>query len=405
MILRPALNTSLPRFRMEYCSGPNSRRPTNQIRFEVIERLKSTYLSRMPIPPDATGLPTASGSPSDPPGQGKVLRTLSELMRDISSVRSELLRRETAVSDLMRRFQAEVQPLRDSMVEVRVDTFRVLGKHLRAGWLNKRAYNVLEMALYDLANELEADFGVDLRADWERIFEDAGNPRDEDEGEGGGSNGEDGLDTEDPGLYREEDFIEAPGGPGKRTSSGSDQAGHTGQPRGDANAPTKPENRDEATAGDIRALYLMLARALHPDKEGDPSRLQEKTAWMQKVTAAYAERDLAKLLDILASNPLDALGPYLSQAPLKTVRGFAKRLRRELEVLCNRLTFMEARLDPFLATFLKDSAVNEKAYGILLSEVRKDLKFMKQRRDAYRTTRGTESLIVALRNSNWRDLM
>ena len=158
-------------------------------------------------------------------------------------------------------------------------------------------------------------------------------------------------------------------------------------------------------AGEIRALYLLLARALHPDKESDPARLGEKTAWMQKVTAAYAARDLARLLDILAANPMDAVGPYLSQAPLKTVQSFAKRLRRELEALRHRLAFLDAGLDPLLASLMKKGAVNETAYSILLSQVRKELKFMKQRRDIYRTTQGVHGLVEALRAHPWRELM
>lgn len=368
----------------------------------------------MPLPPESAGLPIAGENPSTPPGQGKVLRTLSELMRDISSVRADIQRREASISDLQRRFQAELQPLKNAMVDVRVDTFRVLGRHLRAGWLNKRARNVLEMALYDLANELEAEYGVDLREDRNRIFEEGEIRRD-----GSGLETSDaGADEDDvdPGLYREEDFIEAPGGRGRRASSDSQDAGASRRggarqdPGGEAGggaakSPPKPENREEAIAGDIRALYLMLARALHPDKEGDPARLEEKTAWMQKVTAAYAERDLAKLLDILARNPLDAVGPYLSQAPLKTVLGFAKRLRRELEVLRHKLVHMERSLDPVLAAFLKNGSVNETAYGILLAEVRRDLKFMKQRRDVYRTTQGLNALVAALPNQGWRELM
>ncbi|MEO6098283.1 MAG: hypothetical protein ABIW76_22475 [Fibrobacteria bacterium] len=158
-------------------------------------------------------------------------------------------------------------------------------------------------------------------------------------------------------------------------------------------------------AGDIRALYLMLARALHPDKEADPSRLEAKTAWMQKVTAACAARDLARLLDIQASDPLDAVGPYLSQAPLKTVQGFAKRLRRELDALRQRFDHLEAALDPLLGSLMKRGSVNETAYNILMNQVRKELKFMKQRRDAYRTIQGLHGLVDALRGNDWRLLM
>jgi len=149
----------------------------------------------------------------------------------------------------------------------------------------------------------------------------------------------------------------------------------------------------------------MLARALHPDKETDASRLAEKTAWMQKVTAAYADRDLARLLDILASNPLDAVGPYLSQAPLKTVQGFAKRLRRELDALRNRLADLDWNIDPFLASLIKGGKLNEVAYNTHVAAVRKELKFLRQRRDAYRTSEGVNQLAEALRSHPWHDLM
>jgi hypothetical protein len=99
------------------------------------------------------------------------------------------------------------------------------------------------------------------------------------------------------------------------------------------------------------------------------------------------------------------VGPYLSQAPLKTVQSFAKRLRRELEVLRHRLAFLDAGLDPLLASLMKKGDVNETAYAILLSQVRKELKFMKQRRDIYRTTQGVLGLVEALRAHSWRELM
>jgi hypothetical protein len=373
---------------------------------------------RHPPGPNAPGLVPVPGLPqAGQAGQGKVLRTLAELMRDISACRADIARRETVVADLQRRLQGELQPLRDDMLAVRIDTFRVLGNHLRAGWLNKRSQKLLELALYDFANELEAEFGVDLRADRNRIFaEDGagsvdayGNPdRFDDAGEEDETE-EAGEADGDPGAYRELDFDteregrgdwDAAGAKRTRPGSGGARSGRSGaQPGSQAAA------RDEALAGDIRALYLMLARALHPDKESDPSRLEAKTAWMQKVTAAYAARDLARLLDILASNPLDAVGPYLSQAPLKTVQGFAKRLRRELDALRQRFAHLESALDPLLGSLLKHGSVNETAYTILLAQVRKELKFMKQRRDAYRTTQGLNGLVEALRGHDWRHLM
>ena len=328
----------------------------------------------------------------------KALKNLSALMSDISGCRGELIRREAAVSDFERRLQSDLRPMEAKMVEIRIDILRILGRHLKAGWLGKRDREALESALYDLANELETEYEADLREDRLRIFGDdfpvAGEDEEGDEDEGADTDGA------DRSFYRESDFT-------RHSDPGSAEGGAQGRRAGSGNgAGAKPAARDEGSAaGDLRALYLMLARALHPDKEPDASRREAKTSWMQKVVSAYEGRDLARLLDILSANPLDAVGPYLSQAPLKTVQGYAKRLRRELETLRARLALLDARLDPFPASFIRDGKVNETAYNRHLAEVRKDLKFMKERRDAYRTSQGLKQLIEALGTHDWRDLM
>jgi hypothetical protein len=87
------------------------------------------------------------------------------------------------------------------------------------------------------------------------------------------------------------------------------------------------------------------------------------------------------------------------------VQGFTKRLRRDLETLRHQLAGLDATLDPFLSAFLKEGKVNETAYNIHLAEMRKELKFVKQRLDAYRTAAGVNGLVEALRSHDWRELM
>ncbi|HKP96510.1 MAG TPA: hypothetical protein VJ385_12200 [Fibrobacteria bacterium] len=328
----------------------------------------------------------------DASGEGKSHRALAELMLEISKCRADIVRRENLVSDLQRRLLAELRPLEEKVLEVRLDIFRILGRHLISGRLNRRACKALELALLELAHDLEKEYGLDLQEDRNRFFE-TEFPPDEEEEE---SSGEEGRDWEDEWGNPHAD---GSGGPGPRSN------GTRGGSGPESRAQRKQEQRDESIAGDIRALYLMLARALHPDKESDPSRLAEKTAWMQKVTAAYAARDLARLLDILATNPLDAVGPYLSQAPLKTVQGFAKRLRRELDALRTRLADLDWKLDPFLQGFIKGGKVNETAYNAYVSAVKKELRFRRRRRDAYRTMQGLEGLLEMLRSHPWNELM
>jgi hypothetical protein len=48
----------------------------------------------------------------------------------------------------------------------------------------------------------------------------------------------------------------------------------------------------------LRSIYLALAKALHPDTIMDPGEKVRKEALMKKVTAAYADKDLAALLTL-----------------------------------------------------------------------------------------------------------
>lgn len=357
-------------------------------------------------------VPQAAGSPHAKPAAARTHQTLTAMMEEISRCRADLAARESLISGLERRLDAELMPLEEKIRDVRIDTFRVLGGHLRSGRLDRRACRNLEAALLDLADALECEYGIDLSEDRNRFFEpeyppemdgeDSGDPGDDDDEEREGFNGDPAYGSgsaresgEEPGTDRTQCGWDT--GSGARSRRGGGRSEGSGKGRA--------SDRDEAIAGDIRALYLMLARALHPDKESDPDRRAEKTGWMQKVTAAYAERDLARLLDILAVNPLDAVGPYLSQAPAKTVQGFSKRLRRELELLRARLAALKADLNPFLAGLIRAGRVNEAALNTLVNQARKEWKFRRQRRDAYRTTQGVEGLLHALRVHSWDELM
>lgn len=330
----------------------------------------------------------------EPPAGGahaKAFRSLSNLMRDIAECRAEISRQEAAVEELQARFQKEALPLEKLMVNIRVETFRVLGRHLKEGKsLKKKMRHILESALENLALELEDEFGVDMEADWKAVF-----------GESRKDSGLEDFFEEDPFGDDVPESDEPSARQGRRNADPDSEEGIGKGRRGrKRKAPTgegvKREAQEQALAGDIRALYLMLARALHPDKEADPGRQLEKTTWMQKVTAAYANRNLAQLLDILARNPLDAVGPYLSQAPLKTVQGFTKRLRRELTALRHQALRGPLEFNPHFARFIREGRVDNRAFLRYMNEGRKELKAMQQHLDRVKTPEGLAELIEML---------
>lgn len=368
------------------------------------------------------------GDPVSDPAQRKSQSSVVRLLRDIAACREDIQRREAFAAELEARVHRELEPLESQMAKVRLETFRILVGHVQADRLRKRARERLVEALCEFADELAYEHGFDVEKEMRSII-----PEDEfEEAEEFMAALFDGPeDSENPGR---------PGGPGSTGASGRSGPSGSAGASGSANSRGRPEipddpfglgdeiregsrrrgrkpqgakskaalkrEADEASlAGDIRALYLLLARALHPDKESDAARVAEKTAWMQQVTSAYQARDLGRLLDILARNPLDAVGPYLSSAPAKTVQGFAKRLRRELEGLRRKALQVGEHFHPVFADFVRKGRVDEAEFRRFQGEMKRKLRFFKERRDAYREVPAVMEMLGLLKQMDWRFLM
>lgn len=60
----------------------------------------------------------------------------------------------------------------------------------------------------------------------------------------------------------------------------------------------KQEQEEQTISQSIREAYRKLSSSLHPDREQDPVERERKTELMQRVNAAYAKKDLLKLLEL-----------------------------------------------------------------------------------------------------------
>jgi hypothetical protein len=400
-------------------------------------------------------LPEPRPSAARAADRGRVQRELTALLADIAAVRSELGRQAESLRALYHRLDAELRPWETKLAAARRETLRILGGQYRAGWLPRRDADRLREALRSLADELEAGYGLDLsgerrefldqivltpaeaaaRAQAERESREGrlealrkaiGNEDGPREGAarekrvrmdalrkalrgepGGGAGGEAEGDAEGG---ADESGAEAEGE--RKSGDGSRKKGARPKGEGGPHAGARQSARsgqarveeEAAFGGDIRALYLLLARALHPDKESDPGRREAKTAWMQKVTAAYGARDLAKLLDILAQDPLGSVGPYLSAAPLAAVNGFAKRLRRELAGLRAKAETGRNGVHVSLRRFLGSQGINEPEVKRYAAELKKEVRFVKERNQWYRERTAVEEMLRAM-GGDWRGYM
>jgi hypothetical protein len=78
----------------------------------------------------------------------------------------------------------------------------------------------------------------------------------------------------------------------------AEQAGRTNhKTKRRSAAPKRGADDAKLAKQTLRDLYRRLASAVHPDRERDPGRREEKNSLMQKINQAYAAKDLMGLLE------------------------------------------------------------------------------------------------------------
>ena len=91
----------------------------------------------------------------------------------------------------------------------------------------------------------------------------------------------------------------------------------------------------------LRDLYRKLASAVHPDRERDPARREEKNLLMQKINQAYAANDLTALLEAQRAIEKDDAAPASSLGAAR-LKHYNKLLAEQLAALKDKLREMEA---------------------------------------------------------------
>jgi curved DNA-binding protein CbpA len=108
---------------------------------------------------------------------------------------------------------------------------------------------------------------------------------------------------------------------------------------------TKPSKRSEDNAQlarqALRDIYRKLASAVHPDRESDAARREEKNELMQRINQAYAANDLLSLFEIQIE--IDQLAPdQLGHLGTERLRHYNRLLAEQLEQLRTKLHALEA---------------------------------------------------------------
>lgn len=230
---------------------------------------------------------------------GKDLRTVprrnladlvGEALEETRRLEEELAFLEQHLPPLQARLDAAVRPLLEAIVEARKELARLVERHLLATSRDRRFQREATDLLAHLAADLQERFGVSLRT----ALDPHRSATDEDD--------EEGLDESDDASWAHAE---------------AHHSRQTHQERREARlrAPRREPVDPEAAA---KGIYRSLARELHPDKTRDDTERDRRTELMQKLTAAWQERDLPALLRLLHAHGSDeAKEGSLDEASLK----------------------------------------------------------------------------------------
>jgi hypothetical protein len=319
---------------------------------------------------------TANVPPSDSlslvPGQAHSWSEIHGLIQTWET----LTRRRESDATLLHTIWAQAQATQNDfwkkLETLRIEAFDALTHAWREGWANRRDKALVELGCGYLAEKLEIEHGLDMSERWQRAF-----------GSLSGWN---------------------PPSPDNSVTSESDPES-SGQEKSSQKSHQQSRSKEPLaslkTPSDLRALYLMLARALHPDKELDAEKREMKTQWMQQATEAYGRRDAGALLALAASNPMGALDASLTQASRDTRRNYAKRLRREIDWLQKSQVRSWAEIPGDWRGWATPAGINEKALKRWQSRYRQELAGMRERTDGVRSEAKLRQVLDWVKDKDW----
>jgi hypothetical protein len=105
-------------------------------------------------------------------------------------------------------------------------------------------------------------------------------------------------------------------------------------------AQKRGEDSAQAARQSLREIYRKLASAVHPDRERDPARREEKNALMQKINQAYAANDLLTLFEAqMQIEQIDAA--HVGKVSTQRLKQYNKLLAEQLAHLRSTIRDME----------------------------------------------------------------
>jgi len=145
----------------------------------------------------------------------------------------------------------------------------------------------------------------------------------------------------------------------------------------------KKELETRGITKSVRAIYMDLVKAFHPDREKDQAERDRKTEIMQRVTQAYEKNDLLGLLRLqleferIDQTHIETLAEDQLKYYNKILREQAKELEEEMEQLSMQASAFSGKPSYLISSPLSlelslDQDIRE--YKNIIKNIKKDLK-------------------------------
>ena len=118
----------------------------------------------------------------------------------------------------------------------------------------------------------------------------------------------------------------------RESADDDDRSGRHGYEDSSRSGQFKVKQKADANERSIRAVFIALAKILHPDTSTDTKEKARKEEMMKKVTAAYACRDLPALLKIEVEC-IKAMGKKVTVLPEKLLKSYISSLKQQIRQL------------------------------------------------------------------------
>ena len=248
-----------------------------------MKKAASAHPAPVTVPVRQPDVPT--GSPAQQAFQQAIL--------DVENLRERLRDLKAEQAETRRRYWQQVGPAATAVVAARRGLFPALEEALLLGYFSRLEEAQITELILGNARALEERFWEDEGAII-RKYAPAGRPK-----------AADAAPQEKPAASAQAEYVPEP------TLPPHEQAAAAAKVRRKTKTQRKQEEAELADQKQLesnaKTIYRQLARTHHPDLERNPEKQADKTAQMQRITAAYEADDLYTLLQLLAeSGPADA---------------------------------------------------------------------------------------------------